>query len=55
VTPRSVVDPAAVPIAATHLYLTTPKLMLDVAHDVVRAWRELRCMARGVSFELFAR
>lgn len=49
VTPRSVVDPDAVPIAASHVYLATPKLALDIAHDSVRAWKELRGIARGVS------
>lgn len=52
VTPRSVVDPDAVPIAAPHVYLATPKLVLDVAHDTVRAWKELRGMAKGVSGEI---
>jgi Helicase C-terminal domain len=52
VTPRSVVDPDAVPIAAPHIYLVTPRLMLDIAHDTVRAWKELRGMANGVSVEV---
>lgn len=52
VTPRSVVDPDAVPIAAPHVYLAMPKLVLDIAHDAVRAWKELRGMAKGVSREL---
>ncbi|MGP4030070.1 DEAD/DEAH box helicase [Actinomadura sp. 3N407] len=51
VTPRSVVDPDAVPIADPHVYLSMPKLVLDVAHDAVRAWKELRGMAKGVSEE----
>ncbi|MGW2307755.1 DEAD/DEAH box helicase family protein [Actinomadura luteofluorescens] len=51
VTPRSVVDPDAVPIAAPHVYLSTPKLVLDIAHDTVRAWKELRGMGKGVSGE----
>lgn len=49
--PRTVVDPDAVPIAAPHVYLATPGLMLDIAHDAVRVWRELRGMATGVSKE----
>lgn len=52
VTPRSVVDPDAVPIAAPQVYLSMPKLMLDIAHDVVRAWKELRGMAKGVSTDV---
>ncbi|GHH38195.1 hypothetical protein FHS35_007614 [Streptomyces umbrinus] len=48
VSPRSVVDPDAVPIAAPHVYLSTPKLGLDIAHDAVRAWKELRGTAKGV-------
>ena len=52
VTPRSVVDPDAVPIAAPHVYLATPKLVLDIAHDTVRAWKALRGMASGVSGEV---
>lgn len=52
VTPRNVVDPDAVPIAAPHVYLATPKLVLDIAHDAVRAWKELRGMAKGVSGEV---
>jgi hypothetical protein len=52
VTPRRVVDPDAVPIAAAHLYLVEPKLVLDVAHDLVRAWKELHGMAKGVPGEI---
>jgi hypothetical protein len=52
VTPRSVVDPDAVPIAASHISLVTPRLMLDIAHDTVRAWKELPGMANGVSVEV---
>jgi hypothetical protein len=46
--PRSVVDPDAVPIAASHVYLATPKLIMDIAYDTVRAWRTLRGLASGV-------
>ena len=49
VTPRSVVDPDAVPIASAHVYLTAPKLILDIAHDVVRAWKALRGIAQGAA------
>ena len=42
VSPRGIVDPDAVPMAARHLHLVTPTLMLDIAHDVVRAWKQLR-------------
>ncbi|WP_199514910.1 DEAD/DEAH box helicase [Nucisporomicrobium flavum] len=49
VTPRSVVDPDAVPIAAPQVNLATPKLILDIAHDTVRAWKELRGIAKGVA------
>ncbi|MFF4227991.1 DEAD/DEAH box helicase [Streptomyces sp. NPDC001820] len=52
VSPRSVVDPDAVPIAGPHVYLSTPKLVLDIAHDAVRAWKELRGMAKGVVGEV---
>jgi hypothetical protein len=51
VSPRSVVDPDAVPIASAHVYLAGPKLILDVAHDAVRAWKALRGVAQGVSAE----
>jgi hypothetical protein len=37
VSPRGIVDLDAVPIAAPHLHLVTPTLMLDIGHDVVRA------------------
>jgi hypothetical protein len=47
-----VVDPDAVPIAASHIYVSMPKLVLDIAHDAVRAWKELRGMAKGVSAEV---
>lgn len=50
--PRSVVNPDAVLIAASHVYLAMPKLVLDIAHDVVRAWKELRGMAKGVAGEV---
>jgi Rad3-related DNA helicase len=51
VSPRGVVDPDAVPIAAAHVHLAPPKLILDVAHDVVRAWKELRGVGHGVTSE----
>jgi Rad3-related DNA helicase len=47
VSPRSVVDPDAVSAADKHLHLTTPKRVADVAHDTVRAWKELRSETRG--------
>jgi hypothetical protein len=49
VTPRAVVDPDAVPIARPHVHLAAPKLMLDIAHDVSRAWKELRAASAGVT------
>jgi hypothetical protein len=52
VTPRSVVDPDAVPIAESHVYLAVPRLILDIAHDAVRAWREARGIATGVPAEV---
>jgi DEAD/DEAH box helicase len=52
VTPRSVVDPDAVPIAAPHVHLVTPTQLLDVAHEAVRAWKELRGTATGVPAEV---
>lgn len=51
VTPRSVVDPDAVPIAPPHVYLSTPQLILDIAHDADRAWKELRGVANGAPAE----
>jgi hypothetical protein len=36
------VDPDAVPIAVSHLYLTTTAVVLDLAHEVHRAWAEVR-------------
>jgi hypothetical protein len=49
VSPRGVVDPDAVPIAAPHIYRVEPKLMLDIAHDTARAWKALRGAGAGVS------
>jgi len=51
VSPRSIVDPDAVPIAAAHVHLASPKIILDIAHDTVRAWKELRGIAQGVTGE----
>jgi hypothetical protein len=51
VSPRRFADPAAIPIARAHLYLTTPDLLLDVAHDTVRAWKQIRGGSRGVERE----
>lgn len=51
VTPRTVVDPDAVPIANLHVYTTVPRLVLDVAHDTVRAWKELRGLTLAVARE----
>jgi hypothetical protein len=48
-TPRGVVDPDAVSIAQPHVYLTSPKLIQDIAHDAARAWNELRGVAPGVT------
>jgi len=48
VSPRSVVDPDAVSIASAHVHLASPKAMLDIAHDSVRAWKQLRGLAPGV-------
>jgi hypothetical protein len=36
------VDPDAVPIAVSHLYLTTTDIVLDLAHEAHRAWAEIR-------------
>lgn len=47
VTPRGVVDPDAVSIAAPQVHLASPKLVLDIAHDTARAWNELRGAAHG--------
>jgi len=30
------------------VHLASPKTMLDIAHDSVRAWKQLRGLARGV-------
>ncbi|OKH65777.1 hypothetical protein EB73_21165 [Mycobacterium sp. SWH-M3] len=49
VSPRGIVDPHAVPMAAPHLHLVTPSVMLDIAHDVARAWKQLRGIAPGAS------
>lgn len=51
VTPRTVVDPDAVPIANLHVYTAVPRIVSDVAHDVVRAWQALRGLALGVASE----
>lgn len=52
VTPRTVVDPDAVPIAHANVYTAVPKLALDLAHDAARAWHDLRGVAgRGLSRE----
>lgn len=51
VTPHSVVDPGTVPIAAAHVHPATPKLVLDIAHDTVRAWKEPRGPAKAVPGE----
>ena len=42
VAPTNLVDPDAVPIAKENLYLSTTDVILDIAHDVHRAWREIR-------------
>ncbi len=47
VSPRTVVDPDAMPIAHENLYLVAPDVIGDIAHDVVRAWGELRGSALG--------
>jgi DEAD/DEAH box helicase len=49
VSQRGVVDPDAVPIAAAHVYRAEPNLILNIAHDTVRAWKALRGAGAGVS------
>lgn len=51
VSPRTVVEPAAVPAARPHLHLVRPELVLDVAHNAVSAWHEIRGAVRGVEGE----
>ncbi|MET3960020.1 hypothetical protein ABIE52_006955 [Rhodococcus sp. OAS809] len=51
VSTRRVVDPDAVDIARPHLYLVPTQLIAEIAHDVVRAWNELRGVAFGVDPE----
>lgn len=48
VTPRPAIDPDAVSIARPHVHITRPKLMLDLGHDLTRAWKEFREAAPGV-------
>lgn len=52
VTPRTVIDPDAVPIANLHVYTAVPRLLLDVGHDTVRAWKDLRGLTQGVTREV---
>jgi len=51
VSPRTIVDPDAVPIAASHLHLASPDLVLDVARDAVRAWKQIRTALSGSADE----
>jgi hypothetical protein len=51
VSPSGLLDPDAVPIARAHLYLANPSIVLDLAHDAVRAWKALRGAAAGVEGE----
>jgi hypothetical protein len=52
VSPRGVVDPDAVPIANPNVHLTPPKLILGIAHDSVRAWKEMRGATHGATREV---
>ncbi|MFW8744714.1 DEAD/DEAH box helicase [Mesorhizobium japonicum] len=36
------IDPGAIPIANANLHLTTTEVVLELAHDVHRAWTEIR-------------
>jgi hypothetical protein len=47
ISPRKVVDPDAMQIAHEDLYLVSPDVIRYIAHDVVRAWDELRCAVLG--------
>lgn len=49
VSPRTLVEPDAVPLAHHNLHLVGPDLMLDLAHDAIRAWKELRGLAVPVT------
>lgn len=44
--PRRVVDPDAVPIAESHVYVIAPTKILDIAHDARRAWTSIRALAQ---------
>lgn|GEM_PF-160667 len=55
VSPRGIVEPDAVNIAVPHLHLVDLRLILDIAHDAVRAWNQLRGLAPGASGEALHR
>ncbi|MFC9249873.1 hypothetical protein [Amycolatopsis thailandensis] len=52
VSPLRTGRPDALPIAEPHVYRATPKSVLDIGHDAVRARKELRDIARGVGRRL---
>jgi hypothetical protein len=47
--PRRMIDPDAVPIARPHLFLVHPEVLLSLAGDAVRAWKQVRGAAVGVA------
>ncbi len=47
--PRRLIDPDAVPIARPHLYLVAPDVLLALAGDTVRAWKQVRGAIVGVA------
>ncbi|MXZ79650.1 MAG: hypothetical protein F4Z06_15415 [Acidimicrobiia bacterium] len=51
ITPRSVVDPGAIKIAESHLYLCGPNDLIYLAKDVVEAWRAIRQRAYNMAGE----
>ncbi|MCX2933435.1 DEAD/DEAH box helicase [Mycobacterium sp. CVI_P3] len=55
VSPRGVVEPDAVAIAEPFLHIVDLRLILDIAHDAVRAWNQLRGLAPGTAGEALHR
>ena len=51
VSPKTLVGPDAVDIAADHLRVTTPAAVLSVAQDAIEAWAEIRAGGGGLEGE----
>ena len=48
ITPKEVVDPDAISIARSHVYISNPESVLALAKDAIGAWRKIRLLGTNL-------